>query len=66
MLEEAPCKTGPTDEALALLNEANALVAIIGTIVSNARANADVPRSAATRRRPILNLDPHRDPDRER
>jgi four helix bundle protein len=45
------CKVGPPDDATALLNEANALVAIIGTIVSNARANAGYARSAATRRR---------------
>ena len=36
------CQIGPIDDATSLCGEANALVAIIGTIVQNARANAGI------------------------
>jgi four helix bundle protein len=38
------CQTGPLDEARLLVQEANSLVSIIGTIVRNTRANPN-PRS---------------------
>ena len=50
------CKVGPHEDANALATEANSLVAIIGTIVSNARRNAGVnapPRRRAPPNSPI-------------